>query len=159
MNEQRRELSFTDLDQVTQDARQLLAAGYSQKGKWNLAQTCAHLNDWMQFPIDGFPPAPPPVRFILWSMKVTIGRRQLKSVFEKGFRESLPTMPDTVHPAGETTDGAAVEELEATINRFKTHSGKFHASPLYGDLTEDQHLKLQLAHCAHHLSFLVPAKR
>ena len=154
MNEPRRKLSFTDLDQDTEDARRLLTAGYQSRGKWDLAQVCAHLNDWMCFPMDGYPPAPLPVRCILWMIKVTFGRRQLKTVLSDGFRDSLPTMPATVHAADENTDAEAVDQLAATIDRFKSFDGPFYASPIYGDLTPEQHLKLQLAHCAHHLSFL-----
>jgi hypothetical protein len=89
-------------------------------------------------------------------MKVTIGRSQLKSVLKNGFRDSLPTMPATMHTANSTTDAAAVEQLEDTIVRFKNYSGTFHPSPFFGELTPEEHLRLQLAHCAHHLGFLVP---
>lgn len=156
MNEQRRKLQFADLDQVAADAEKLLADGYVPTGKWNLAQVCAHLNDWMQYPIDGYPRAALPIRAMLWLMKVTIGKRQLNSVLKQGFRDSLPTMPATVHAADSSSDQAAVEQLVATIDRFKRHSGEFHSSPIYGELTADEHFNLQLAHCAHHLSFLVP---
>lgn len=155
MKEQRRQLTFTNLDQVIEDARKLLGEGYVPTGNWDLAQVCAHLNDWMRFPMDGYPPAALPIRVILWLIKVTVGRRQLRSVLENGFRDSLPTMPQTVHAANISTDAAAVERLVETIDRFKTYSGKFHPSPVYGELTPDEHSKLQLAHCAHHLSFLV----
>lgn len=156
MNEKRRELTFDDLDQVAQDARKLLADGYVPTGNWDLAQVCAHLCDWMRYPMDGYPPAPLPIRVILWLMKVTVGQSQLKSVLKNGFRDSLPTMPQTVHAANSSTDAEAVEQLRATIDRFKTHSGTFYASPIYGELTPEEHAKLQLVHCAHHLSFLVP---
>ena len=81
---------------------------------------------------------------------------ELKSVFKNGFRDSLPTMPETVHKQGSVSDQEAVEQLTETIHRFKNHSGPFHASPLYGDLNPEDHLKQQLVHCEHHLGFLSP---
>lgn len=154
MSAKRRKLHFDDLDQAAADVNRLLAGGYQPTGNWNLAQVCAHLNDWMTFPIDGYPPAAAPIRLILWLMKVTIGKRQLASVLSDGFRDKLPTMPATAHDADSVEDQAAAETLLATMERFKNHQGSFHPSPIYGDLTPEQHLRLQLAHCEHHLGFL-----
>ncbi len=156
MNKQRRQLVFDDLDQVAHDSAKLLADGYVPTGQWDLAQICAHLHDWMRFPMDGYPASPLPIQAMLWLMRVTVGRRQLNSVLQNGFRDSIPTMPQTRHAANSISDAAAVEQLAATIDRFKNHSGKFHPSPVFGELSPQEHRKLQLAHCAHHLSFLVP---
>ena len=46
--------------------------------------------------------------------------------------------------------------LRSAIERFKTHSGDVHPSPLFGAMTKETALQLQLKHAAHHLSFLVP---
>ena len=47
---ERRELYFSDLDEVVRDAEHLLAKGYDRAGNWNLAQVCTHLAEWMRFP-------------------------------------------------------------------------------------------------------------
>jgi len=152
----RRTLNFENLNQVKEELQRLLADGYRQQGNWNLAQTCAHLNDWMRYLLDGYPQAPAPIRAVLWLMKITIGRRQLRQVLGKGFKDKLPTMPDTVYPPGNTSDEAAAAELTETINRLQASGGNIAESHISGTLTYDQAVQLQLAHCAHHLAFLVP---
>lgn len=51
---------------------------------------------------------------------------------------------------------AAVNRLLAWIDRLTAYSGPLHPSPLFGTLSHDEAVALQLAHCAHHLSFLEP---
>ncbi|TWT83618.1 hypothetical protein CA13_50850 [Planctomycetes bacterium CA13] len=156
MTAERRSIKFENLDQVVLKLDQLLAQGYTKTGNWDLSAICGHLNDWMRFSIDGYPKSPLPIRFVLWLMKVTMGRRQLDSVLKKGFRDRLPTMPGTVYDTDRSTDAEAVSQLTDTINRFKVFAGPVHPSPLYGPLTHDEALQLQLAHCSHHLKFLTP---
>ena len=156
MSAERRSLQFDNLDQVKQEIDRLLADGYTKTGNWNLSQVCGHLHDWMRFSLDGYPKASLPIRAMLWLMKVTVGRRQFESVLKNGFKDRLPTMPDTVPNADRASDAEAVKQFTDTINRLKAWSGPIHPSPLYGPLTHEEALKLQLAHCAHHLRFLTP---
>ena len=158
MDNQRRTVAFENLDEVIEDVRKLLDSGYSASGDWNLSQVCGHLNDWMQFPMDGYPKVAVPIRALLWLMKVTVGRRQLNRILESGFRVKTPTMPQTVHAADAQMDAAAVEQLVETINRFKKYDGPIATSPVFGELSAEEALQLQLQHCAHHLSFLTPDK-
>ena len=152
---QRRELAFDDLDAVIRDVDALAADGYEQVGNWDLAQVCGHLTDWMRYPLDGYPKPPLPIRVMLWGMKVTIGRREMRKMMASGSMQSgRPTFPETVPPPG-SDQAAAVERLRDVAGRFKTHQGKFQPSPLFGDLDRETMTRLQLIHCAHHLSFLV----
>lgn len=156
MDGQRRSVVFENLDEVAGDARSLLANGYTTGGNWNLAQVCGHLNDWMRFPMDGYPRASAPIRALLWLMKVTMGRKQLQRILAEGFSAKTPTMPQTVHAADAISDAAAVEQFLETIQRFKNFEGLPAASPVFGELSPEEALRLQLRHCAHHLSFLTP---
>ena len=156
MSGQRRQLKFENLDQVTEQINRLLTGGYTKTGNWDLSQVCRHLHDWMRYSLDGYPQAAAPIRLVLWLMKTTSGRRQFERVIKQGFKDKLPTMPNTVHKAGADDDQAAVEELTGTINRLKNSNGPIVPSPLYGPMTYDEAVQLQLAHCAHHLSFLNP---
>ena len=156
MSTERRPLKFDDLDQVIEELNRLLTGGYRQNGNWDLAQTSAHLDDWMRYTLDGYPKAPAPIRLAIWLMKVTSGRRQFENVIKSGFKDKLPTMPVTVHKAGGKTDQEAVEQLTATIKRLKESDGPIVDSPLYGPLTYDEAVQLHLVHCAHHLRLLEP---
>jgi hypothetical protein len=152
----RRTLRFDDLDDVVREAESLRASGYHRAGAWDLAQVCTHLAEWMRFPLDGFPRPPAPIRAMLWVMKNTFGRRQLRKVLAtSSMPAGGPTMPETVAAAG-GDETAAVERLRQTVARFKAHTGPLHPSPLFGPLDKEAATRLQLVHCAHHLSFLVP---
>ncbi len=152
----RRELDFRDLDAVVNDAESLQAGGYLQVGRWDLAQVCGHLAEWMRFPFDGFPKPPLLIRLILWSMRHTVGRRLLRKTLQS---RSMPsdghTMPETVpQPGGDET--ASVERFRQIAARFRAHHGQFHPSPLFGKMDRETLTQLQLIHCSHHLSFLIP---
>jgi len=152
----RRTLQYADLDAVIADAELLLTKGYDKTGNWDLAQCCLHLTQWLTFPIEGFPKPPLPIRMMLWMMKVTIGRPKLnKYLAEKAFPTGKPTIPETVYQTGGDPK-EAVAKLNAAVRKFQAHKGDVHPSPLFGSMTKDECTRLQLVHCAHHLSFLVP---
>lgn len=152
----RRTLRFEGLDAVLRDVEELRERGYDRAGNWDLAQICSHLADWMTFPLDGFPKPPVPIRAVLWAMRNTIGRRQLRKVLEAGSMPAGgPTVPQTVAKTG-GDESAAIDRLRQTVARFQAHNGPLHPSPLFGALGKETATCLQLVHCAHHLSFLVP---
>lgn len=150
-------LSFSSLDEVQQRLDLLNQNGYDKAGNWNLAQVCEHLRDWFLYMIEGYPEAPIPIRWMLWAMRVTVGRSMLEKILRTGKMSSGgPTMKQTVHSADEFDDASAVHRLKEVIARFQDHRGPFCRSPLFGQLSGEEGLNLQLIHCAHHLSFLIP---
>ena len=155
MTIQRRSLKFNNLAEAAADAESLHRRGYEKAGQWDLSQVCGHLSEWMRYPIEGFPPAPFPVRVIMWGMRKTVGRKMLRQIFENGFKPGGPTAPQSVQPPG-GDEGEAVKRLRQAVDRFENHQGPFLPSPLFGALDRDQAKRLQLLHCEHHLSFLVP---
>lgn len=153
----RRTLRFDDLDDVVHEVESLRASGYDRAGNWDLAQTCAHLADWMRFPLDGFPRPPAPIRAVLWALRQTVGQKKLRQYLDTAAMPAgKPSMPETVAAAG-GDETAAVERLRQTVARFKSHAGPLHPSPLFGPLDKETATRLQLVHCAHHLGFLIPS--
>jgi hypothetical protein len=152
----RRALSFATLHDVLVEVEQLRAKGYDRAGKWDLSQVCFHLAEWMRFPIEGYPSTPAPIRLMLWMMRITIGKRILRTILaEGGMRSGGQTMPQSVsQPDADPTRAIAL--LRTSVERFQKHAGPLHPSPLFGTMSKDEGTKLQLIHCAHHLSFLVP---
>lgn len=147
-------LRFETFDDVVHYAEDLMKSGYTKNGKWNLAQICEHLADWMTFPMEGFPKAPLPIQWMLAILRVTIGKAKLKDALESGvMKKGAPTMPGTVH-ANAADDRASLKRLAETIEKFKRFSGEIIPSPLFGPMDKETATKLQLVHCAHHLSFL-----
>ena len=153
----RRTLRFDTLAEAVRDAETLLAKGYDKTGNWSLGQVCGHLANWMTYPIDGFPKVPLVIRPLLWMMKVMVGRRKLKTYLaDRSFPAGAPTLPQSVPPAT-AEDAEGVAKLKAAADRFTAHTGPIIPSPLFGAMTKETAEQLQRVHCAHHLSFLVPA--
>ena len=152
---ERRILKFDSLDAAAADAEGLLANGYEKAGNWDLGQVAGHLTNWLTYPVGGFPKAPLPVRMMLGAVRATLGRKMFESYLAKGMPAGKPTMTESVPPPGGDPAGA-VARLKTAAARWRTHNGDVLPSPLFGKLTREEALKLQLVHCAHHLSFLVP---
>jgi hypothetical protein len=152
----RRQLDFHDFDAVIRDVESLAAVGYERCGRWELAQVCRHLAEWLRFPLDGYPKPPAPIRLMLWTLRKTIGKRELRKILEsRQMPGGGPTLPETV-PSSGGNEAEAVEDLRRIIARFRAHDGPFYPSPLFGQLGAEDCTQLQLIHCAHHLSHLVP---
>ncbi len=152
------QLEFSSLEEVIQRLERLHRDGYRSLGKWNLAQVCEHLSDWMVFMIDGYPKAPLPVNLMMWGMRVSVGKSLLRKILTTGkMAAGGPTMQQTVHAADGLKDEASLQRLKETAQRLASYRGTYAASPLFGPLSAEDGLKLQLVHCAHHLRFLEPA--
>ena len=152
---QRRQLQFATLDDAVRDAENLLAKGYEKAGTWDLAQVAGHVANWMSYPLDGYPRTPLPIRLMLGMARLVAGRRLFERTVRQGFKAGSPTVPESV-PAVGGDAAAAVARLRGTAGRLKAHTGPFHPSPLYGHLSKEDWISLNLVHAAHHLSFLVP---
>jgi len=152
----RRSLQFDRMEQIMEDVDRLHTAGYTAHGKWDLSQICEHLADWMSFPLDGFPRTPIAIGILLSLVRTFRGRMLLDQILQSGtMKSNAPTVQTTVH--GTNPDArAATERLRSTIQRVMDHQDRIHPSPLFGEMTKDELIGLQLAHCAHHLSFLEP---
>ena len=152
----RRTLKFESLDDVVRDAEHLLASGYDRAGYWDLGQAASHVAAWMSYGMDGFPKAPWAIRAILGVVRLAVGKKLLRKLFASGVMPTGgPTVPESVPDEG-GDPAAAVATLRETVERAKAHAGPLHPSPLYGSLTKDEWVRLNLIHAAHHLSFLVP---
>ena len=152
----RRSLSFATPADLLADLQILQERGYFQLGRWNLAQTCHHLELWMRYPLDGYPRAPLPLRMVMLLLRHTLGPRQLRQVLTTGaFPGGAPTMPATLGQP-DLDQPAALDRLRQTLRRLEHHAGPLHPSPLYGPTDHATTLRLHLIHAAHHLSLLVP---
>jgi hypothetical protein len=152
----RRELVFQSLDEAVVDAKLLLANGYEKQGNWSLGQCCGHLANWISYPMDGYPSVPLLLRPLVWVMRQTVGKSFRKQMLEGGTMDAqLRTIPESV-PAADADDTQGVLALQNMAERWKSFAGPVLPSPLLGSLTLDEATKIQLIHCAHHLSFLKP---
>lgn len=153
----RRNLSFTCLQDAVNEAQFLLNGGYQQTGNWNLAQVLGHCNDWLSFPMDGYPPPPLLLSPVIWLARHILGNSMRRKILLSGKMQSgAPTMPKTVKKPNFSDDARMVQLFADTVKRFEQFTGRLHASPLFGTMTNEEHKRLQIIHLQHHLSFLVP---
>ena len=109
----------------------------------------------MSYNIDGYPAMPLLKRPFFFVVRKTLGPSILRSVISSGKMPTGGPMPISI-PVTTVDDVKAVDAFKQTMVRFRDHTGPIHPSPLFGPLTREQVSQLQLVHCAHHLSFLVP---
>ncbi len=151
----RRELRFETLDDAVRDAEHLLAVGYDKAGNWDLGQCCGHITEWMRFPMDGFPRPPFVLRGVMFLLRNTIGPGMLRKILaDRSMPAGGATLKGTIPPPGD--DARAVEKLRETVGRANAYTGDLKPSPLFGKMTRETWIGLNLIHTAHHLSFLVP---
>jgi hypothetical protein len=156
---QRRRLRFETIDEALAEADRLAAAErqgrLDRAGTWTLGQTLGHLATWASFALDGYPPnirAPLPVRLILRMMRGGILRKGM-----------MPGVKIGRVPGG--TVGLDVLETEEGLRRFRTVMERLRTTaptipnPVFGRLTHEQWIQLNLRHAELHLGFQVPREK
>jgi hypothetical protein len=154
---QRRQLRFGSIDEAIAEADRLVAAeqggGLTRVGNWNLGQILGHIATWANFAFDGFPPeahAPFFVRWIVRMFRGPILRKEMMAGVKVG-----------KVPGG--TLGTEDLEPQEGLNRFRAAMKRLAAAsptvknPVFGKMTHEQWIALNLRHAELHFSFLVPA--
>jgi len=143
----RRTLQFNSEDDVIADV-QNLRKGYTQAGNWTLPQVCWHLNVGVQSRMKAgpFPPdtSEPDAR-----------KAQIQQILATGRLPNGIPAPDTAIPPPDAGD-PAIDILLASLRTFKTFPGPIPPHRIFGHLNDSDARKLNLIHCAHHLSYLSP---
>jgi hypothetical protein len=152
----RRKIAFRSPDELLADVDRIVAADRAGKlrrtGNWTSGQILGHLASWSSYPYDGYPPdlRPP------WFIKAILRLR--KNAFLRG------QLPAGVHiPKIEGgTKGAEACALDEGHTRFRRAWDRLRAGPptqpniIFGPLTHEQWIGLNLRHAELHLSFLHP---
>ena len=150
----RQTLRFASIDQVIENVEALIEAErggrLEQRGNWTLGQTLGHLATWASFAFDGYPPQirpPMPIRLILRLMR--------GHILTKGM---MPGVRLRGVPGG--TVGTEPLSTEEGFSRFRAAFGRLRdhpptlVNPVFGPLTHEQWIALNLRHAELHLSFL-----
>ena len=148
---ERRQLSFTSLDEVMPEVERLLA-GCEPAGQWTLGQICRHLTTGLHLMIDGvsgFAPSTDPE-----DQRYARGRERFFQAgrFPDGVKAPLPQLV----PGSGLDDRAEVEALRAALARFQAAPGPFFPHPALGSMTKEEWIHFHCMHAAHHLGFAVP---
>ena len=120
-------------------------------GNWSPGQIFSHCAIFFRCSLDGFPSsAPAPVRFFarLFFKKKALSGAAMPSGFQ------LPKQASFMLPAPEVSFEDGVAEIREQVARLDAGERMTQMSPLLGKLTHEEWVKLHLAHCMMHLSFI-----
>ena len=145
----RRTIRFNTLDELLDDARQLVSSEVKLHGNWTVAQMLKHLAIAFTGSIDGISFAPP--WFVKVMARLFMKRRFIEKSVPAGF-----TIPDKhraeLVPSESTDAQEALAELEAAVSRLKNESHRVE-HPVLGVLTTEEWTQFHLRHAEMHLSF------
>jgi Protein of unknown function (DUF1569) len=145
----RRALRYVRLDEIMPDVDRLLE-GHSTVGNWSLAQICRHLAIVMRRVVDL--PSSTPHDASRW-----VGEERKRQYVASGLiPEGIPTSPQLV-PVEGLDEREEAEGLRRAIAHYEASPGPVVPHPLLGFLTREEWDRFHCIHCAHHLSFAVPA--
>jgi hypothetical protein len=153
---ERRKLRFASLDEAIADADQLLATDSAGKlrhtGNWDLGQTFGHIATWTEFAFNGYPPevkAPLPIRLILRAVRSRI----LNKGMITGAR--IGKHPDGTLGTEKIDARAGADRLRSAFTLLKSQCPTL-VNPVFGMMTHEQWIQLNLRHAELHLSFQIP---
>jgi len=153
----RSKLTLRTLDDLSAELERIEAAHQAGTlttlGNWTPGQVFKHCAILMRCAIDGFPPGKPPLLSRIF-LKLVI-----KPVALKGGPPpagiKLPEEAAYLIPSDSISFEDGIAELRSVIARVTTKGERFtQVSPVFGKLTHEQWIKLQLGHCTLHLGFL-----
>ncbi len=144
----RRTLSFRSFDDIMPEVERLIGSS-TTLGNWSLAQTCRHLATVLRRVVDL--PATIPQDPSQW-----VGEEQKRQVLESGLLPEGIQGPQEVMPAEALGEREEAEGLRSAVAHYKASGGPKIPHRRFGPLTKAEWDRLQLIHCAHHLSFVIP---
>ncbi len=152
----RRRLQFHSAEEMMKDVATIEAAArrgsLRQLGNWSPGQCLGHLASWVDYAYDGYPPglgAP-------WFIKLIL--RLAKKRFLRGPLKAGVKIPRTEHG----TFGIEPLSIEEGLARFRRAWKRLEASPpsrpniIFGPMTHEEWIKINLRHAELHLGFLDP---
>ena len=142
----RRELDLKTLDQVGEEVQRLASNGCQQAGEWNLAQTCWHLRQTMDYSLNGFPFKAP------WLVRKLIAPMLKRKLFASRNIKAGLAAPAQLIPSADLDQDQQVQKFQEMLGRVKTHSGDFASNPFFEQMPADQWHDFHTIHSSHHLS-------
>ena len=150
----RRKLRFDTIDQVLAEVDRLVEAERAGKlerlGNWTLGQTLGHLACWAEYAYSGIPMKTP--LFIRWILR----SRKQKFIHEPmraGVK--IPGVPGGTLATDPVPLNEALERLQRVLARLRSEPPTL-VHPIFGVLSHDEWIAINLRHAELHLGFHVP---
>jgi uncharacterized small protein (DUF1192 family) len=157
---ERRELAFKctgclkkELDRIEAAHR---AGTLTTTGNWTPAQGFEHCARTWSAALDGFPPTFKPPAAVKLAAKLLFKKKAVSGQTAPAGIKPPKAVTDALEVGPEADFDETLAHLRAQIARTDAGEKFAHPSPLFGELTHDQWLKLQLGHCQSHLGFMHP---
>ena len=153
----RRAIRFETSEDLRRDLCALEAAGLAgtlrTSGNWTPAQIYNHLAAFVEFATDGYPhdfkPPPAPVRLVMRFFK----NKYLHRAMPAGLH--IPGIRAGTIGQDDGPPGTAIARLRAALDKLDRTAPR-HPNHLFGRMTHQDWVRLNLRHCELHLSFLHP---
>lgn len=150
----RRVLHFDSIDQVLAEADRLADAERAGKlkhvGNWTLGQTLGHLACWAEYDYNGFPLKVP--FFIRWFLQLRKNSFLYKPM-EPGMK--IPRVAGGTLATDPMPLDEALPRFRRVMERLKTEAPTV-PSPVFGKMTHEEWIAMNLRHAELHLGFMVP---
>jgi hypothetical protein len=150
----RRILRFESIDQVLAEVDGLAESERARRlkrlGNWTLGQSLGHLATWAEYSYTGAPLKPP--FFIRWILRLQ-KQRFLHGSMRPGVR--IPGIPGGTLATEPMPLDEALPRMHRVLERLKSEAP---AAPniIFGPLTHEEWIAINLRHAELHLSFQVP---
>jgi hypothetical protein len=144
----RRLIRYANEDEAIADVERL-RKGYTQIGGWSLPQMAWHLNLAVRARMKPGPHPP--------DSPEQIARRPMAQhvLSMNGYLPDGITAPEPMQPPADAPD-TSVDDLITALRELKGYTAEIAPHRLFGRLPDADARRLNLIHCAHHLSYLVP---
>ncbi len=152
----RRSLSFASIAAVRTDLNALEAAQRQGRlkaiGNWTEGEIFTHLAAFLNYPYDGYPPELKPLPWIVRAIFRTMKRSFLTKPMKAGVK--IPGIKGGTVGAQNVPFEQGLSMLRQGLDRLEKHAPT-KPNAIFGPMTHQEWIDLQLRHAELHLSFLV----
>lgn len=152
---QRRGVTFRTIPDVFAEIDRIVAADrqgtLKRLGNWSAGQNFHHVATWINYAFDGYPPNLRPPWIVKFIVRTFMKGKFMKGPVSGGIR--IPRIPNGTFGTEETSTDAGAAELRRAFERLQA-SCPTHANILFGPLSHDEWIQMNLRHAELHLGFL-----
>lgn len=146
----RRELRFTDLNDILDEVNRIGSSDVQTVGNWSYYQILSHIAGGIEHSMTSYPRKLPAL------VRKTVGPLVFRQMMKSGLMKPGNLNPDAPKTREEGDAIAAAQRLRNAVTRFKSYEGPVAEHPFFGTLNKDDYFKLHSIHAAHHLGYAHP---